>query len=377
MRSLFLCFAAAAALSPKPALADQPFGWVGIGQPSAYALQAGEFELSGSLARVNDTVDVLNFRDELLAGNARLVGNTGDLKGSGGELRLGVWRSLELFYRQNTQALTVNIGPISNTEVDNLDSELRTDSEAYGAKWVFFEALNQDRSQAWTSAALELSRTKNVSDDFGGDLAGIRFSATGGVSFDPPGRFGLDRLRDEGWQARVLFSTALSASTGATLWAGYGEAKASSGTSWDVDVSFLRNAFLQTFDSHEAQYTLGASLNWQYLPRFPVQIGYEYIRIADRELAIVRGDGRFSESIPSFLRGDQLATSETRNHTLYGSVSWWATPRIYLGVRGKLFSSQFTGVIPHYNNPLSSGFNDIAYGYVALKLGIKFGLGGE
>lgn len=358
-------------------MADQPFGWVGIGQPSAYALQAGEFELSGSLARVNDTVDVLNFRDELLAGNARLVGNTGDLKGSGGELRLGVWRSLELFYRQNTQALTVNIGPISNTEVDNLDSELRTDSEAYGAKWVFFEALNQDRSQAWTSAALELSRTENVSDDFGGDLAGIRFSATGGVSFDPPGRFGLDRLRDEGWQARVLFSTALSASTGATLWAGYGEAKASSGTSWDVDVSFLRSAFLQTFDSHEARYTLGASLNWQYLPRFPVQIGYEYIRIADRELAIVRGDGRFSESIPSFLRGDQLATSETRNHTLYGSVSWWATPRIYLGVRGKLFSSQFTGVIPHYNNPLSSGFNDIAYGYIALKLGIKFGLGGE
>jgi hypothetical protein len=375
MRSLPFCLAAFAFVTAKPALADQPFGWVGIAHANGYVLRAGEVELSGNLARVNDTVDVLNFRNELLAGNSRLVGNTGDLDGSGGELRLGVWNSLELFYRQSTQALTVNIGPISNTDVDNLDSELRTDSEAYGAKWVFYQALNQDLSQPWTSAALELTRTENRSDDFGGDLAGIRVSATGGVSFDPPGRFGLDRLRDEGWQARVLLSTALGTSTGVSLWAGYGEAKAASGTSWDVDVSFLRNAFLQTFDSQESQYTLGASLNWQYLPRLPVQIGYEYIQIADRELDIVRGDGRFSDFIPSFLRGDQLATSETRNHTLYGSVSWWLTPQVYVGAGGKLFSSQFTGVIPHYNNPLSGGFNDIAYGYVALKLGIKFAAG--
>ena len=70
-----------------------------------------------------------------------------------------------------------------------------------------------------------------------------------------------------------------------------------------------------------------------------------------------------------------MAESETRNHTLYGSVNWWVTPQIYIGAGGKLLSSQFTGIIPHYNNPLSGGFSDITYGYLEIELGVKFSLG--
>ncbi|MDC1422807.1 hypothetical protein N8540_04355 [Gammaproteobacteria bacterium] len=364
-----------ASVPASPAQAEQPFGWTGIGHPSAYALAPGEFELSGNLLRVDDTIDFLNLRNDLLAGNQRLVGNSGDLDGRGGELRLGVWDSLELFYRQTGQDLALNIGPVSSADIDNLDTQLRTEREAYGVKWVFFESLNQDLSQPWTSAALELTSSQNRSDDFGGDLAGFRFSATGGVTFDPPGRFGLDRLRDEGWGARLLFSSALNASTTTTAWAGYGQTEASSGTSWDIDVGFFRDAFLQTFDIEESQYRLGASVNWQYFPRLPVQVGYEYIAITDRKQTIKRGEGSLSRLIPSFLNGGGLAESETRNHTVYGSVNWWVTPQIYLGAGGKLFSSQFTGIIPHYNNPLSSSFSDITYGYVELKLGVKFSIG--
>jgi len=364
-----------ASVPASPAQAEQPFGWTGIGHPSAYALAPGEFELSGNLLRVDDTIDFLNLRNDLLAGNQRLVGNSGDLDGRGGELRLGVWDSLEMFYRQTGQDLALNIGPVSSADIDNLDTQLRTEREAYGVKWVFFESLNQDLSQPWTSAALELTSSQNRSDDFGGDLAGFRFSATGGVTFDPPGRFGLDRLRDEGWGARLLFSSALNASTTTTAWAGYGQTEASSGTSWDIDVGFFRDAFLQTFDIEESQYRLGASVNWQYFPRLPVQVGYEYIAITDRKQTIKRGEGSLSRLIPSFLNGGGLAESETRNHTVYGSVNWWVTPQIYLGAGGKLFSSQFTGIIPHYNNPLSSSFSDITYGYVELKLGVKFSIG--
>ena len=364
-----------ASVSASPAQAEQPFGWTGIGHPSAYALAPGEFELSGNLLRVDDTIDFLNLRNDLLAGNQRLVGNSGDLDGRGGELRIGVWDSLELFYRQTDQDLVLNIGPVSSADIDNLDTQLRTEREAYGVKWVFFESLNQDLSQPWTSAALELTSSQNRSDDFGGDLAGFRFSATGGVRFDPPGRFGLDRLRDEGWGARLLFSSALNASTTTTAWAGYGQTEASSGTSWDIDVGFFRDAFLQTFDIEESQYRLGASVNWQYFPRLPVQVGYEYIAITDRKQTVRRGEGSLSGLIPSFLNGGGLAESETHNHTVYGSVNWWVTPQIYLGAGGKLFSSQFTGIIPHYNNPLSSSFSNITYGYVELKLGVKFSIG--
>ena len=63
-----------ASVSAAPAQAEQPFGWVGNGHPSAYSLQAGDFELSGNLLRVNDTVDFLNLRNDLLAGNQRLGG---------------------------------------------------------------------------------------------------------------------------------------------------------------------------------------------------------------------------------------------------------------------------------------------------------------
>ena len=364
-----------ASVPASPAQAEQPFGWTGIGHPSAYALAPGEFELSGNLLRVDDTIDFLNLRNDLLAGNQRLVGNSGDLDGRGGELRLGVWDSLELFYRQTGQDLALNIGPVSSADIDNLDTQLRTEREVYGVKWVFFESLNQDLSQPWTSAALELTSSQNRSDDFGGDLAGFRFRATGGVRFNPPGRFGLDRLNDEGWGARLLFSSALNASTTTTAWAGYGQTEASSGTSWDIDIGLFRDAFLQAFDSEESQYRLGASVNWQYFPRLPVQVGYEYIAITDRKQTVKRGEGSLSRLIPSFLNGGGLAESETRNHTVYGSVNWWVTPQIYLGAGGKLFSSQFTGIIPHYNNPLSSSFSDITYGYVELKLGVKFSIG--
>ena len=251
MRRLFAVATGLVVISGTPVQADQPFGWIGNGHSSAYTLARGEFELSGNLLRVDDTIDFLNLRNDLLAGNQRLVGNSGDLDGKGGELRLGVWDSLELFYRQTDQDLALNIGPVSSADIDNLDTQLRTEREAFGVKWVFYESLNQDRSQPWTSAALELTSSQNRSDDFGGDLAGIRYSATGGVTFDPPGRFSLGRLRDEGWQARVLLSAALSASTTTTVWAGYGKSEASSGTSWDIDVGFLRDAFLQTFDIEE------------------------------------------------------------------------------------------------------------------------------
>ena len=352
------------------ATAQQPYGW--IGDNHAYALPLGAFELSRSEARVNDTVDFLNLRDELLAGNSRLTGNSGDLTGSDTELTLGVGLGLELFYREKAQGLTINLGPISSADVENLDNELVTQQRAYGAKWVFYDAVNQDPSRAWTSAALEVTRTDSSSEEFGGDLAELRTSATGGVLFDPPSRFALDRLADEGWQARLLVTASWSPAATATLWAGYGKNRASSGTRWDVDIAFLREAFYQTFDSRESQYTLGASLNWQAMPRLPIQLGYEYLAVRGRELAIVRGGGDFTRFMPSFLRGETIDERTADNHTLFGSVTWWITPSVYASAGASLFSNQFTGVIPHFNNPLSASLSDAPYGFAAITLGFRF-----
>ena len=371
LSSVFLlCSVSLAAL---PVLAEQPFGWIGNDHASAYAIGMGRLELSGYRARVNDTIDFLNLRNDLLASNAqRLVGDTGDLTGSTLRFRIGVLDSLELFYRQSKQNLTVNLGTISSADIENLDNGLQTERKAFGAKWVVLDSISRDRSYPWSSVALELIRTVNQSDDFGGDLANLRTTAGGGVRFDPPGRFALDRLEDDGWRAKLLVSSAWSTTATATLWAGYGESQASSGTRWDVDVDFLRSAFLQTFDTRESQLVLGASVNWHLLPRLPVQLGYEYTHVTGREQDIFRGSSSLSRFLPSFLRGDGLEEGQTRNHSLFGSMNWWVTPEVYVGVAGMLFSNQFTGIIPHYNNPLSGSFGDLPYGYLEFRIGVNF-----
>ena len=149
----------------------------------------------------------------------------------------------------------------------------------------------------------------------------------------------MDRLQDEGWQARILLSTGLSASTTATLWAGYGASSASSGTSWDIDTRYSVMRFYRPSTAKSHGTVLGASLNWQYLPRLPVQVGYEYLAVT-RPRARHR-KGRMAASadlIPSFSeRGYGLANERTAdNHTLFGSVTWWITPSVYASAGGNL-----------------------------------------
>ena len=67
MRRLSAVATGLVVISGTPVQADQPFGWIGNGHSSAYTLARGEFELSGNLLRVDDTIDFLNLRNDLLA----------------------------------------------------------------------------------------------------------------------------------------------------------------------------------------------------------------------------------------------------------------------------------------------------------------------
>jgi hypothetical protein len=358
----------AIALLPT-AHAQQPTGWISNGHTSAYTLAPGEFEISGSALQVNDTIDFLDLREDLLSGNSRLIDNSGDLSGNRGELRVGVWRGLELFYSRQQQDLTLKINPSSRANIIDLDDRLDTTSTHWGARFVVFESGHSAQPHASNSVALELSRSDNNSQAFGGFLQELRFNANVVITLDPPQYFSMDRLADDGWQSRLIYSTALGSNTTLSAWVGYGESDASSGTSTEIDNSSIRDAFLQTFDISEKQYMAGFNLNLQQIPRLPVQLGYEYLNISSRDQSIVSSD---SSLLPSFLRGDNLADSATSNHTAYGTVSWWATPHLYASLTGKVFRNQFVGIMPHFNNPLSASFSETLYGYVEFKLGFKF-----
>lgn len=359
--SMLLC-------SATPVSATEPWGWVGNDHVSAYTLQPWEFELSGSLQRVNDSLDVLNLREDLLAGSNRLSSDSGDFKGVRGELRIGVWQGLELFYQRHDHDMTLRLQD-DRLDIIDVDQALKTDRSAFGAKWVFYESTQVDRSRPWTSAALELTRTRSHSQNFGGFLEFVRFSPTANIRLDPPQRFDLNRLKDDGWKARVIYSHGLGQTTALSWWAGYGKIDSSSGTDTSFEQPAIRTAFLQTFDTRESLYYAGVSLNWQAIGRLPVQIGYEYLNISQREQQIVSSN---SALVPSFLRGSNLSASADNNHTAYGRISWWVTPAIYTSLSGKLFKNQFVGVLPHFNNPLSARFSETPYGYLEWSLGFKF-----
>lgn len=349
--------------------ADEPTGWIGNDHMSAYTLDTGEFEVSGGLSRVDDTIDFLNLREDMLAGNSRLIDNSGDLDGLRGEARLGIWRGLEVFYKRHDFDLTLKTSPTTRANILDLSNKLSTTQTSWGAKFVLYESEGNNNALGGSSFAVDLRRVESESDDFDGYIESFRFNANTNVSFDPPQRFAMDRLKDEGWQARLLYSNDLGSSSQFSVWAGYGESDASSGTSTEIDFPSIAEQFLQTFDIEETQYMAGASLNLQGIPRLPIQIGYEYIKINKRE-AVVQSSN--SSLIPSFLRGSNIQNSADTNHTAYGTVSWWVTPHLYTSLSGKLFKNQFVGIMPHYNNPLSASFSETLYGYVTLSVGLKF-----
>ncbi|MCP5357175.1 MAG: hypothetical protein H7A06_03415 [Pseudomonadales bacterium] len=368
VRKIALCLPCL--LVGNDSLADTPLGWISTENPSAYTIDALDAELSLGKVMVNDTIDFLNIRSDLLAGTRKLVGNSGDLQGQRAEVQFGLTSSLSVFYRHQEQDLKIELGEIASIGLTDISNGLSTTATAYGFKWNFFESGYYDNSGPWHAAALEVMRTRNVTDDYEGHFDRVTINENFIVTFTDPQTFRLDSMEDEGWQARLLYSAPLSSTMATTVWAGYGETSASSGTSADIVLEQLVDDFYQHFDMEDRHYMLGASVHWQLTPRIPVQLSYEFLRVNNSKTDIVAPPS--NSVLPSFLRGDNLGTvSEHSNHTLRGSVSYWVTPDVHVSFTGKLFSNQFLGVIPHYNNPLSGSFADKPYGYVGLQLGLR------
>src|SRR5690606_14483351 len=121
---------------------------------------------------------------------------------------------------------------------------------------------SSNRSSPWRSLSLEVSRIESSSDDFGGKLERMQLSANTTVTFDPPQGFWLNRMKDEGWQARLIASLPLTESTTLSAWGGYGSMESSSGTATEIDLQSVANAFYQAFDAEETIIKAGFALNW-------------------------------------------------------------------------------------------------------------------
>ena len=367
-RKIFSHSVMALLLFSQPATGDTPLGWINSSNNSAYTTTRGDLEVSIAGLAVNSTLDVLNIRDDLIANNQRLIGDSGDLSGEKLELHYGIFRYFSVFYRIQNHSMTVDLGTISSVNLIDIDESLNTTMESAGFKWTFFQANLLNPNNLRTAASIEVSAFRNNSDDFGVVLDEIQFENLT-IFFRDPQTFSVNNLEDEGWKARLMYTWPLENLGSGPVWLGYGESNANSGTVSDITSQTIARFFEQSFKLKETYFYLGASLNLQLSPRLPLSISYEYINISDSTFEQFPDPPR--TELPGFLTTANQ-TAEHANHTLKARISYWLTPELNLSLVGNLYSNQFLGVLPHYNNPLSGSFSTIPYGFIGVELGYKF-----
>ena len=307
-------------------------------------------------------------RDELIANNRALAGDSGDLSGAKFEIHYGITQAISVFYRQQQHQLTVDIGTINSVSVVDIDDSLDTTQQTIGFKWTFFEAnlLNPDNRHS--AASLEISAYSSNSDDYDVTADELNLSNLQ-ILFRDPQTFSVTDLKDDGWKARLVYSLPVAQLGIASIWAGYGESQATSGTTSDLTADSIRQLFEQSFELNESYLYLGASINLQITPRIPITISYEAISISDSNF--IQFPENPSSVLPGFLSGANQS-SEDINHTLRVSVAYWLTRRLNISLSGNFYTNQFLGVLPHYNNPLSGSFSSLPYGFAGVELGYRF-----
>lgn len=350
------------------ARADTPLGWISSANPSAYTTTKGELEVTLATLAVNDSIDFLNIREDLLANTQRLVGDSGDLSGAKFEIHYGITEAISVFYRRQQHQLTVDLGTINSISVEDIDDSLNTEQQLIGFKWTIFQTGLLNPNNRHTAVSIEMSGFSNSSDNFDVLINEINLDNLI-VSFTNPQTFSVADLEDEGWKSRLILSWPLQELGIGSIWVGYGKSKATSATTSDISSPNFSQLFEQDFELDQTYVYLGASLNIQLTTRTPLIISYEYININDSNFnqnPLVPAAG-----LPGFLSGTNQIDIDA-NHTLNARLSYWLTPQLSLSLSGNLYSNQFLGVLPHYSNPLSGSFSDAPYGFAGVELGYKF-----
>lgn len=362
-----LALGLAAALNTT-VLADTPLGWINSANPTAYTTTKGDLEIAAAGLAVNSTLDVFGYRDDLIAASGRLEGDSGDLSGSKLELHYGITEDLSVFFSRQLHSLTLDLGEISSVDLVDIDESLETLAQSAGIKWTFYRSnlLNQDNRHS--AASIEITAFQSESQNFDVVLEEIRLDNLT-VIFGIPQTFSIANMEDEGWKSRLLYSWPLQRSSTATVWTGYGESTATSGTTSDLKSATIKRFFEQSFDIEEEYFYLGAGLNAYLTPRLSLNLSYEYISLMNADFSRFPADPL--PQLPSFLSGSSQAEVDN-NHTFKARLAYWLTPEINLSLTGNLYSNQFVGVLPHYSNPLSGSFSSTPYGFAGVELLYKF-----
>ena len=137
------------------------------------------------------------------------------------------------------------------------------------------------------------------------------------IFFRDPQTLTVTDLENDRWKARLVYSFPMETLGISSIWAGYGESKATSSNTSGLTSATLRRVFDQSFELEEVYLHLGASINLQLTARYSYNINYELINISDSDLK------QFPEKSASRLPGllnTANQSNEDINHTPRASV---------------------------------------------------------
>lgn len=339
---------------PSQVLAAKYPDWVFQDIPSAFVLKKGVVELAGYYLVVNDAIDVFNIRQKKLGNSTRFSGTIGDYSGFKGTINYGLTDRLMLHYSYQHGGMDIGLGTSSTFKDLHSSSTISTSSHNIGIR---MDLLSEGPSRP--AIAVEAGYSRNSSNELKVSFSGINSGGTI-VEFAKRQDVRMSDLSDDGFGLRLLMSKTLSRSITPTIWLGYGRYTARPRLS--TSITYVKGT---RFDMTERVFSLGLGLGIQVFRRMPIFISY-------RHLTVNRDIKRDASSVLTRYVGSKGAKRQNSNNVFSAKVVYWLGSHISLDLEGDIFTNQFLGIIPHYDNPLTDRFLNNTYGYIGIGLGVIF-----
>ena len=337
-------------------------GWLIQDTPMAFTPNQWEGEITADYLLVNDSIDILNIRENLTGGSHLFKGNSGDLSGGRFIFNLGVLPSVMAFYKGQYHEIVTELGESGTFGEVNSDHGIDTWSHEAGLRWNFLQMPKRD-----LSFAIEGAYLKHSSGDFSFSFMEINNENTK-IQFTKPEKIVLSDLSDDGWRMRIIGSKVFGDSFCLNMWVGFESLNASSAVSTTITYQPIKENFDRKFNTDESQWRMGMGMIWQLTPRIPVEFQYEYLKINRDE----HSTGAPNTSSLARYTNPTGLTPEDSNSILTGKIGYWITPKMNINFEAKFMTNQFLGIIPHYNNTITSRFFDKSYGYISIGVGYAF-----
>ncbi len=347
---------------PAPLSSATYPGWLIQDTPMAFTLNQWEGELTVQWLMVNSAIDFMDIRGEVGGGSRLFTGDSGDLNGGRCTFNLGVLPSVMLFYSGQRHEIVTELGESHTFGSVDSDRGINTWSHEAGIRWNFLDVPFKD-----LTFAIEGAWIRHTSRDF--SFSFLMVDAGDVIlQFGSPREIRLSSLSDDGWRVRFIGSMLFGASFLLNFWAGYEAIDASSAISTNISYEPIKKNFDRRYSIKEDQLQLGIGMIWQVFPRVPFEFYYEYLHLSRSERSTGAPN---TSSLARYTNPDGL-TPESSNHIFTGKIGYWLTPNLNINIEGKLMTNQFLGIVPHYNNTVTSRFFDQFYGYIGLGAGYAF-----